>query len=68
MPERSKLNIHKPKLRVSLNLGCLLISHFFLMDAEEMDWNNSGKVNFREFLFGFINWVGVDTDDDLSPT
>lgn len=37
------------------------------MDAEEMDWNNSGKVNFREFLFGFINWVGVDTDDDLSP-
>ncbi|XP_022945758.1 probable calcium-binding protein CML22 [Cucurbita moschata] len=34
----------------------------------EMDWNNSGKVNFREFLFGFINWVGIDTDDDLSLT
>ncbi|CAK9318860.1 unnamed protein product [Citrullus colocynthis] len=33
---------------------------------KEMDWNNSGKVNFREFLFGFINWVGIDTDDDLS--
>ncbi|KAG7018862.1 putative calcium-binding protein CML22 [Cucurbita argyrosperma subsp. argyrosperma] len=32
----------------------------------EMDWNNNGKVNFREFLFGFINWVGIDTDDDLS--
>lgn len=34
------------------------------MNAEEMDWDRKGKVSFREFLFAFINWVGIDTDED----
>ncbi|GMI69964.1 hypothetical protein like AT3G24110 [Hibiscus trionum] len=31
---------------------------------KEMDWDKNGKVSFREFLFAFINWVGIETDDD----
>lgn len=30
-----------------------------------MDWDRNGTVSFREFLFAFINWVGVDADEDL---
>ncbi|CAL5191837.1 unnamed protein product [Lathyrus oleraceus] len=29
----------------------------------EMDWDKNGQVTFREFLFGFINWVGIDVDE-----
>lgn len=35
------------------------------MNAEEMDWDRNGKVSFREFLFAFINWVGIDTDEEM---
>ncbi|CAL5347643.1 unnamed protein product [Camellia sinensis] len=31
---------------------------------KEMDWDGKGNVSFREFLFSFINWVGVDTDEN----
>ncbi|XP_042492405.1 probable calcium-binding protein CML22 [Macadamia integrifolia] len=31
---------------------------------KEMDWNKSGKVSFKEFLFALTNWVGIDTDDE----
>jgi len=31
--------------------------------AEEMDWDKNGQVTFREFLFGFINWVGIGDDE-----
>ncbi|TKY66258.1 calcium-binding protein CML22 [Spatholobus suberectus] len=30
---------------------------------QEMDWDKNGQVTFREFLFGFINWVGIDADE-----
>ncbi|MED6138938.1 hypothetical protein PIB30_079211 [Stylosanthes scabra] len=30
---------------------------------KEMDWDNNGQVTFREFLFGFIKWVGIDVDE-----
>ncbi|XP_058736812.1 probable calcium-binding protein CML22 [Vicia villosa] len=30
---------------------------------KEMDWDRNGQVTFREFLFGFINWVGIDADE-----
>ncbi|PNX73569.1 putative calcium-binding protein CML22-like [Trifolium pratense] len=29
----------------------------------EMDWDKNGQVTLREFLFGFINWVGIDVDE-----
>lgn len=33
--------------------------------AEEMDWDKNGSVNFKEFLFAFTHWVGIDeTEDD----
>ncbi|GMJ02883.1 hypothetical protein like AT4G26470 [Hibiscus trionum] len=31
---------------------------------EEMDWDNNGSVSFKEFLFAFTNWVGIDDEDD----
>ncbi|KAF3457680.1 hypothetical protein FNV43_RR02338 [Rhamnella rubrinervis] len=31
----------------------------------EMDWDRNGKVSFREFLFAFIHWVGIDTDEEM---
>ncbi|KAK7339240.1 hypothetical protein VNO77_19896 [Canavalia gladiata] len=30
---------------------------------EEMDRDKNGNVTFREFLFGFINWIGIDADE-----
>ncbi|XP_047334921.1 probable calcium-binding protein CML21 [Impatiens glandulifera] len=31
---------------------------------EEMDWDKNGMVNFKEFLFAFTGWVGIDDEDD----
>lgn len=42
-----------------------LSSFYVLFLAEEMDWDRNGMVNFKEFLFAFIYWVGIeDIDDD----
>lgn len=32
--------------------------------AEEMDWDKNGMVNFKEFLFAFTRWVGIEDNDD----
>lgn len=48
-----------------LKLSPSLYHHF----AEEMDWDKNGMVNFKEFLFAFTQWVGIDEneeDDDNS--
>ncbi|XP_038905190.1 probable calcium-binding protein CML21 [Benincasa hispida] len=31
---------------------------------EEMDWDKNGMVNFKEFLFAFTHWVGIDENED----
>ncbi|KAL9230068.1 hypothetical protein vseg_005461 [Gypsophila vaccaria] len=31
---------------------------------EEMDWDNNGMVNFKEFLFAFTRWVGMEDEDE----
>lgn len=31
---------------------------------EEMDWDKNGTVNFKEFLFAFTKWVGLEDADD----
>lgn len=31
---------------------------------EEMDWDRNGTVNFKEFLFAFMQWVGIEDNDD----
>lgn len=29
-----------------------------------MDWDKNGMVNFKEFLFAFTRWVGIDDNED----
>ncbi|ONH99510.1 hypothetical protein PRUPE_6G033600 [Prunus persica] len=31
---------------------------------EEMDWDKNGMVNFKEFLFAFTRWIGIDDLED----
>ncbi|CAA3005207.1 probable calcium-binding CML21 [Olea europaea subsp. europaea] len=31
---------------------------------EEMDWDRNGMVNFKEFLFAFTRWVGIEDIED----
>ena len=40
-----------------------LTQHFIIV-AEEMDWDKNGMVNFKEFLFAFTRWIGIDNDDE----
>lgn len=35
-----------------------------LLTPEEMDWDKNGTVTFKEFLFAFTRWVGIDNEDD----
>jgi calcium-binding protein CML len=38
---------------------------------EEMDWDKNGTVTFKEFLFAFTDWVGLEDegdDDFVSPS
>ncbi|XP_030553211.1 probable calcium-binding protein CML22 [Rhodamnia argentea] len=36
--------------------------HVTMKRFKEMDWGRKGKVSFREFLFTFVDWVGVETN------
>lgn len=29
-----------------------------------MDWDKNGMVNFKEFLFAFTRWVGIEDGDE----
>eukprot|EP00898_Chlorokybus_atmophyticus_P006309 jgi/Chlat1/667/Chrsp104S01153 len=31
---------------------------------DEMDWDGNGKISFKEFLFAFEGWVGVEDEED----
>ncbi|XP_068638303.1 probable calcium-binding protein CML21 [Aristolochia californica] len=31
---------------------------------EEMDWDRNGMVTFKEFLFAFTRWIGMDDPED----
>ncbi|XP_019181025.1 PREDICTED: probable calcium-binding protein CML22 [Ipomoea nil] len=39
-------------------------SHVTRTRFKEMDWDRSGKISFRKFLFAFLDWVGIDGDDE----
>lgn len=39
--------------------------HIAMRRFEEMDWDKNGMVSFKEFLFTFTCWVGIDDDDDV---
>ncbi|KAJ7957723.1 Calcium-dependent protein kinase [Quillaja saponaria] len=42
-------------------------AHMTKSRIKEMDWDNNGEITFREFLFGFIKWVGIDMDEKGPP-
>jgi calcium-binding protein CML len=29
-----------------------------------MDWDKNGTVTFKEFLFAFTHWVGINNEED----
>ncbi|XP_002982786.2 probable calcium-binding protein CML21 [Selaginella moellendorffii] len=31
---------------------------------EEMDWDKNGMITFKEFLFAFTDWVGIEEEED----
>ncbi|KAF5184388.1 Ef hand calcium-binding family protein [Thalictrum thalictroides] len=31
---------------------------------EEMDWDKNGMVTFKEFLFAFTKWIGIDDNEE----
>lgn len=35
---------------------------------QELDWNKDGEITFKEFLFAFVAWVGIEEDNDQSGT
>ncbi|XP_059651711.1 probable calcium-binding protein CML22 isoform X2 [Cornus florida] len=43
-------------------------SHVTRTRFKEMDCDRNGNVSFREFLFALIDWVGIDTDDEVPAT
>ncbi|KAL5542587.1 hypothetical protein UlMin_010297 [Ulmus minor] len=43
-------------------------AHITRTRFREMDSDRSGNVGFREFLFAFIHWVGMDTDEEIPDT
>nr|GEZ11933.1 probable calcium-binding protein CML22 [Tanacetum cinerariifolium] len=43
-------------------------THITKTRFKEMDWNKDGKVSFREFLFSLINWVGLESTDEVPET
>jgi len=62
--------LHNPKAILSLFslpkvVFYLLISICVLSAkcAEEMDWDKNGMVNFKEFLFAFTRWVGLEDEE-----
>ncbi|GMP52012.1 hypothetical protein CsSME_00018002 [Camellia sinensis var. sinensis] len=44
--------------------GELSSGRIALKRFEEMDWDKNGMVNFKEFLFAFTRWVGIDDNED----
>ena len=43
---------------------CLCGSKFICYVAEEMDWDKDGKITFKEFLFAFTDWVGLEDETE----
>ncbi|MCD7451400.1 hypothetical protein HAX54_011708 [Datura stramonium] len=63
--------LHKKDVIKALNEECPCEkspSHVTRTRFKEMDWDRSGKVSFRQFLFAFLDWVGIDTDNENHTT
>ncbi|KAJ0046765.1 hypothetical protein Pint_03621 [Pistacia integerrima] len=60
----AKSRMGMPKLEATFET---LVDAFVFLDKnkdEEMDWDKNGMVNFKEFLFAFTNWVGIDDEEE----
>ncbi|KAJ8755201.1 hypothetical protein K2173_018999 [Erythroxylum novogranatense] len=42
--------------------------HIIRTRFKEMDWDRNGQVSFREFLFAFVKWAEIDTDEEITIT
>lgn len=49
---------------LSFDVEVSIVIKLQLVFAEEMDWDKNGMVNYKEFLFAFTRWVGIDENDD----
>lgn len=45
-------------------LWALILCTLSFCITEEMDWDRNGMVSFKEFLFAFTRWIGIDEIDD----
>lgn len=52
------------ELQTALNDGVIATPDILLARMEEMDKDGNGYVIFPEFLIAFMDWVGVEDDDD----
>ena len=32
------------------------------LGIEEMNWSKDGRITFKEFLFAFTDWIGLEDD------
>lgn len=55
--------IHFFFLNVNIESNFFLVI-FVCINAEEMDWDRNGTVTFKEFLFAFTSWVGIDDNEE----
>ncbi|XP_042520056.1 probable calcium-binding protein CML21 [Macadamia integrifolia] len=46
------------------NSGECCSGQIALKRFEEMDWDKNGMVTFKEFLFAFTRWIGIDDMDE----
>ncbi|XP_043688800.1 probable calcium-binding protein CML21 [Telopea speciosissima] len=46
------------------NSGECCSGQIALKRFEEMDWDKNGTVTFKEFLFAFTRWIGIDDMDE----
>ncbi|XP_057785269.1 probable calcium-binding protein CML21 isoform X3 [Salvia miltiorrhiza] len=57
--ENCKSQIGVQNLKGERSSGRIAMKRF-----EEMDWDKNGMVNYKEFLFAFTRWVGIEDNDD----
>ncbi|KAF1334250.1 putative calcium-binding protein cml21-like isoform x2, partial [Globisporangium splendens] len=54
---KERAGFHKESGEMSIN------AEIWERRFNEMDWNNDGTIQFKEFLMAFESWVGLDDDD-----
>ncbi|KAH9615758.1 hypothetical protein KSS87_019162, partial [Heliosperma pusillum] len=60
--------LNKSDMIMSLTDGPCEKSPAHVTDSrfKEMDKDKDGTVSFREFLFALTNWLGIDSDEEIT--